>query len=717
MPVRSYATYTRAQIAARMAAGSLADAAVRTILRDLQREQARLLAQIASLPAGSPVTRARALEASLRIITTMHERLLVAATRAVTEQRRVGFEEIAAVWQEAALHTARVQGVPNALLGAIRQPPITLMGAYESLGGAASTWKTALKSAIDASGADLNLIVREGLAQQLHPEEIATRLRPYMSGAEPFHRAFPGEVVERVSDLRRSVPPSMREGARKMAYNARRIAYSEVHNARAEAEVTHFALDPLVAMIRWTLSPFRGQVSIPDVCDVLASANWYGLGPGLYPVGKVPVSPHPFDRSIAAWTPVLTSRGWRRVDEVRVDDEVWTHRGRWGRVTESLAGRVTAGWLELRTADGRLLTITDDHPVLLASGEWRLAGALRAGDTLVVSRDVPDDLVNPRLQAGALVTPASGPIEHDERPSSGGECVGLPPVLGSLPAGSVPAAVNLEGDAMLGNREVEVEAAEGVERDERDTGDSAARDDAALVLAEALVAEDRLGFLEQRRLSERQSSGLKVSREFGAPPTLHRWHPLPDEDVRFGDATPGDTPLDEPRTDGPAVDADALGDGVLADLLDGVPVHDLCTVELVDVRALQVSLRRWCLTVAKDKSFVAGGIVIHNCERMPVTRSVDDAARPKPSPSRLLAANRVRVPREFRGDMTAAQESRIVEQAERVMRASEQFALSGAMGQILAASQLDGGTLAALVSEHRLSIGEVATLVGTAGGR
>lgn len=289
-------SYRAAQFAARAAAGTLSDAAVRAILRELAREMAVLQAEMGRLSIATPAARVRALEASALLLQRMQRRLTDVLTRAVTERRAVAFDEIAAVWQEAAIRTARVRGVPDALLGAVRQPPLTMLGAYESLGGASRTWRTALHTVVEAARVDLDSIVREGIAAQLHPEEIAKRLRPYVLGAEPFHTAFPEEVVSRVQDLRRAQPPGMRDAGRKMAHNARRIAYSEVHNARAEAETTHFALDPMVEAVQWTLSPYRGQVVVPDVCDMLAQANWYGLGPGLFPVTKVPPSPHPFDR-------------------------------------------------------------------------------------------------------------------------------------------------------------------------------------------------------------------------------------------------------------------------------------------------------------------------------------------------------------------------------------------------------------------------------------
>ena len=43
-----------------------------------------------------------------------------------------------------------------------------------------------------------------------------------------------------------ALPPELRNAARKVRYNAWRIAESEILNARAEAELQHYALDPLI---------------------------------------------------------------------------------------------------------------------------------------------------------------------------------------------------------------------------------------------------------------------------------------------------------------------------------------------------------------------------------------------------------------------------------------------------------------------------------------
>jgi hypothetical protein len=50
---------------------------------------------------------------------------------------------------------------------------------------------------------------------------------------------------------------------------------------------------PQVRAVQWMLSTFRGSPKYrPDECDILALQDFYGLGPGVYPVDKVPNLPH-----------------------------------------------------------------------------------------------------------------------------------------------------------------------------------------------------------------------------------------------------------------------------------------------------------------------------------------------------------------------------------------------------------------------------------------
>lgn len=81
------------------------------------------------------------------------------------------------------------------------------------------------------------------------------------------------------------------KGLRSLLYDARRIHVSESNNASRESNTAALNESPVVTAATWQRS---GRHHIPDACDVLASANLYGYGPGMFPPDKWPLAPHPF---------------------------------------------------------------------------------------------------------------------------------------------------------------------------------------------------------------------------------------------------------------------------------------------------------------------------------------------------------------------------------------------------------------------------------------
>jgi len=219
---------------------------------------------------------------------------------AVAEGRMVSFNETLRIWENTSMQIAKRLGVQGAMLGALRNPPIIMLGAFESL-GAPATWQTLLKGHAGRAAAEAGHIMRMGMLEGIGADEMAKRMRPYVQGSQPFKAMFervptPTGQYKRL-DLRK-VPRELRGAANKMKFNAERIAFSEMHNARHEAEVQHMHADPLVKGVKWSLSPVRstGFFKPPDQCDVIAANDFYGLGKGVYPTAKVPSPPHPFDR-------------------------------------------------------------------------------------------------------------------------------------------------------------------------------------------------------------------------------------------------------------------------------------------------------------------------------------------------------------------------------------------------------------------------------------
>ena len=74
-----------------------------------------------------------------------------------------------------------------------------------------------------------------------------------------------------------------------LCYEAFRLARSEMSMAFMEGTYSSGRVNPAYKGVRWLLSSSH---PLPDVCDDLASADLYGLGPGGYPAGDEPPYPH-----------------------------------------------------------------------------------------------------------------------------------------------------------------------------------------------------------------------------------------------------------------------------------------------------------------------------------------------------------------------------------------------------------------------------------------
>lgn len=239
--------------------GAAIDSALERAIRDLT-------ALLNRMPGSTPDARLAALHRSIDVLMQSRNRLIQQIERAAVAGHRTSFADVLAVWEEAAKQAAKAVGLSNAALGVVLVPRVTKLAAYENVGGA-RLFRTLIARAVGDGYRAVNDAIRNGILEGKSFETLARELRPFVQGTF--------ETVR---------------------FNATRIAYSEIHNARAEAEVQHFAADPLVRAVAWRLAPDRGTNRGPDACDALAENDFYGLGNGIYPCNSVPLPPHPFDR-------------------------------------------------------------------------------------------------------------------------------------------------------------------------------------------------------------------------------------------------------------------------------------------------------------------------------------------------------------------------------------------------------------------------------------
>lgn len=164
----------------------------------------------------------------------------------------------------------------------------------------ASRFVTILERRTPQVAREVDHILTRSIIEGADPAEVGRNLRGYVTGSEDFGSHLivereDGEVVGRKIDLR-TVPEEAKGAARNLRYKANRIAVTEMDVARHEATVQGMKESPMVGGVRWNTSATRGSVGVPDECDVLEEADYYGLGDGVYPPESVPAKPHPFCR-------------------------------------------------------------------------------------------------------------------------------------------------------------------------------------------------------------------------------------------------------------------------------------------------------------------------------------------------------------------------------------------------------------------------------------
>lgn len=81
--------------------------------------------------------------------------------------------------------------------------------------------------------------------------------------------------------------------ARRLGYDAKRIARTEIAQSYHEADRLSGMRSPVTKGLKWTLAPNR---DLTDICDLYAAQDLYNLGEGVYPPEDVPQLAHPHCR-------------------------------------------------------------------------------------------------------------------------------------------------------------------------------------------------------------------------------------------------------------------------------------------------------------------------------------------------------------------------------------------------------------------------------------
>jgi hypothetical protein len=104
----------------------------------------------------------------------------------------------------------------------------------------------------------------------------------------------------------------------KLAFRSARIARHETTESFRRSYIEQSRNKRGVHGFRWQLSPTRHV--IPDECNVYASVNRFGLGPGVYPADHVPHTPHPL--CICSTVAVFDRKTFDRENPEEVPDDM-----------------------------------------------------------------------------------------------------------------------------------------------------------------------------------------------------------------------------------------------------------------------------------------------------------------------------------------------------------------------------------------------------------
>jgi len=164
------------------------------------------------------------------------------------------------------------------------------------------------------------------------------------------------------------------------SFDAMRLARTEIGRAYADMQRAAATANPYVTGMDWALSASHPRI---DICDDLATIGMSGeriRDP--YPVDEAPIpieSSHP--QCVTPGQLIQTKRGTIPIENIRVNDLVLTHEGRYRRVLSVWHQKHSGVVYQITTPLGKL-EVTGNHPLYL-SGQWVDAALAKVGDNLL----------------------------------------------------------------------------------------------------------------------------------------------------------------------------------------------------------------------------------------------------------------------------------------------------------------------------------------------
>lgn len=273
--------YQRALLHARDRGYTLSRAALESVEAAFRAAAADLARDAARRPGTVTAERAEALRRQVVAILGEIEREL-ARTTATANQRIV--YDLTAIHRRAAVTIAErfAAGVDTgALAGRFDVVPTRALAALASRGGTARHFRTLIRRHMVDAAPALDRILAAGVARGQSTASLTRDVATLLAGGErpPAVRA----AGLRDADV---------SGLRSVRYDAARIARSETLNALREGGRAAMLANPMVRATAWQLS--GAHVPQGCACEILASVDWYGFGPGFFPPEAWPLTGHPF---------------------------------------------------------------------------------------------------------------------------------------------------------------------------------------------------------------------------------------------------------------------------------------------------------------------------------------------------------------------------------------------------------------------------------------
>lgn len=368
-----------------------------------------------------------------------------------------------------------------------------------------------------------------------------------------------------------------------------------------------------VARVMWISAEDERQCAACEAAD----GDIVLLGQVFADVGATEPPAHP--SCCPEGTLILTERGEVPIETVGVGDLVWTHLGRWRPVVGLMQREVSEHLWTVR-AGHRILRITGNHPVYTPNG-WTRAASLKVTDEVYC--------VNSEAVLSATSQPNNAPAVRSQ--------VGiLHRICGALFGNRVPTpTIDLYGKEAIGDSNVDHVFSHGVVKDRANASSSeCVVDDGFIDGYGATLAAS--GFTGESVLAHLASthgivSGLRERSALGsaraAHPEVHSTASVallePDACKTADDCGPCDSValrqgFNRSTGDVLPVDFPTL-------VVSKRPLHT-AVVPIASFECLNFEGIVYNFEVAEDESYVAEGIVVHNCRCTVVSAGTAEAS-------------------------------------------------------------------------------------------